>query len=145
MAMPARLSSGKYSVRLQNVRVSQPHFIANQRLPLPSLKSIKSLQVASGYDAADHEIVRRLDAGDLVITSDIPLAADAIDKAAMVLSPRGEVYDVDNIRARLTMRDFMESLRASGVDSGGPPPLSQADRKTFAGHLDRWLQKVGNA
>ncbi len=120
-------------------------FIANQRLPLPSLKSIKSLQVASGYDAADHEIVRRLDAGDLVITSDIPLAADAIDKAAMVLSPRGEVYDVDNIRARLTMRDFMESLRASGVDSGGPPPLSQADRKTFAGHLDRWLQKVGNA
>lgn len=117
-------------------------FIANQPLPLPLLKTIKFLQVASGYDAADNEIVGRLDSGDLVITSDIPLASDAIEKGAMVLSPRGEVYDADNIRARLTMRDFMESLRASGVDSGGPPPLSQADRKTFAGHLDRWLQKV---
>lgn len=117
-------------------------FVANQSLSLPSQKTIKFLQVASGYDAADNEIVRRLDAGDLVITSDIPLASDAIEKGALVLSPRGEVYDADNIRARLTMRDFMESLRASGVDSGGPAPLSQADRKTFADHLDRWLQKV---
>ena len=117
-------------------------FVANQSLSLPSQKTIKFLQVASGYDAADNEIVRRLDAGDLVITSDIPLASDAIEKGAVVLSPRGEVYDADNIRARLTMRDFMESLRASGVDSGGPPPLNQADRKIFAGHLDKWLQKV---
>ncbi|MCP4433070.1 MAG: YaiI/YqxD family protein [Gammaproteobacteria bacterium] len=117
-------------------------FVANQAVPIPRSKCIRSIQVASGYDAADNEIVARLEAGDLVITSDIPLASDAIEKGAMVLSPRGEIYDADNIRARLTMRDFMESLRASGVDSGGPPPLSQADRKTFAGHLDKWLQNV---
>ena len=120
-------------------------FVANQAVPVPRSKWIKSIRVASGYDAADDEIVVRLDAGDLVITSDIPLASDAIEKGAMVISPRGEIYDADNIRARLTMRDFMESLRASGVDSGGPPPLSQADRKTFAGHLDKWLQKVVNS
>ncbi len=118
-------------------------FVANQPLPLPSLKTLRFHQVASGYDAADNEIVRRLSPGDLVITGDIPLASDAIEKGALALSPRGEVYDADNIRARLTMRDFMESLRASGIDSGGPAPLSQADRKTFAGHLDRWLQKAG--
>ena len=117
-------------------------FVANQPLPLPPLKTIKFHQVAAGYDAADNEIVRRLSPGDLVITGDIPLASEAIEKGALALSPRGEVYDADNIRARLTMRDFMESLRASGVDSGGPAPLSQADRKTFADHLDRWLQKV---
>lgn len=117
-------------------------FVANQALAVPRSKWIRSIQVASGYDAADNEIVARLDAGDLVITADIPLASDAIGKGALVISPRGEIYDADNIRARLTMRDFMESMRASGVDSGGPPPLSQADRKTFAGHLDKWLQKV---
>jgi uncharacterized protein YaiI (UPF0178 family) len=104
-------------------------FVANQALPVPRSKWIRSIQVASGYDAADNEIVARLDAGDLVITGDIPLASDAIGKGAMVISPRG---------------DFMESMRASGVDSGGPPPLSQADRKTFAAHLDKWLQKAVN-
>lgn len=119
-------------------------FVANQALPVPRSKWIRSIQVASGYDVADNEIVARLDAGDLVITGDIPLASDAIGKGAMVISPRGEIYDADNIRARLTMRDFMESMRASGVDSGGPPPLGQADRKTFAGHLDKWLQKAVN-
>lgn len=117
-------------------------FVANQALPVPPSKWIKSIQVASGFDAADNEIVRRLDAGDLVITSDIPLASEAIDKAATALSPRGELYTADNIRARLTMRDFMESLRASGIDSGGPPALNQSDRKAFADHLDKWLRSA---
>lgn len=117
-------------------------FVANQALPVPRSKWIRSIQVATGYDAADSEIVARLGAGDLVVTSDIPLASDAIDKGAAVVSPRGEIYNRDNIRARLTMRDFMESMRASGVDAGGPAPLSQADRKNFAGHLDKWLRKA---
>ena len=115
--------------------------VANQYLQTPPSKWIKFIQVASGYDAADNEIVRRLEAGDLVITSDIPLAAEAIEKAAVVLSPRGELYTAENIRQRLTMRDFMESLRASGIDSGGPAAMNHADRKSFADHLDRILQK----
>lgn len=119
-------------------------FVANQALPVPRSRWIRSIQVARGFDAADNEIVARVNAGDLVITADIPLASDVIGKGARVISPRGEVYDADNIRARLTMRDFMESMRASGEDSGGPPPLNQADRKTFAGHLDKWLQTAGN-
>lgn len=117
-------------------------FVANQAIPVPPSKWIKAIRVASGFDAADNEIVRRLDAGDLVITSDIPLASEAIEKGATALSPRGELYTLDNIRARLTMRDFMESLRASGIDSGGPPALKQSDRKAFADHLDRWLRKA---
>ncbi len=117
-------------------------FIANQAVPVPRSKWIKSIRVASGFDVADNEIVARLEEGDLVITGDIPMAADAIEKGAVVLSPRGENYNADNIRERLTMRDFMESLRASGVDSGGPPPLSQADRKAFAGKLDKLLHET---
>jgi uncharacterized protein YaiI (UPF0178 family) len=115
--------------------------VANQYLQTPPSKWIKFIQVASGFDAADNEIVRRLEAGDLVITSDIPLAAEAIEKSAVVLSPRGELYTTENIRQRLTMRDFMESLRASGIDSGGPPAMNHADRKSFADHLDRILRK----
>lgn len=117
-------------------------FVANQAFSVPPSKWIKSIQVASGFDAADNEIVRRLDTGDLVITSDIPLASDAIEKGALVLSPRGESYTADNIRARLTMRDFMESLRASGIDSGGPPALNQSDRKAFADQLDKLLRRA---
>ena len=113
--------------------------VANQFINTPPSPNIKFVQVASGFDVADNEIVKRLDAGDLVITSDIPLAADAIEKGAYALSPRGEMYTVDNIRARLNMRDFMESLRSSGVDTGGPPALSQNDRKSFANHLDKFL------
>ena len=95
----------------------------------------------SGFDVADNEIVKRLDAGDLVITSDIPLAAEVIEKGGKALSPRGEMHTTDNIKARLSMRNFMDTLRSSGVDTGGPPPLSQRDRQTFANHLDRLLAK----
>jgi uncharacterized protein YaiI (UPF0178 family) len=115
--------------------------VANHSIPVPKSRHIKFLQVRSGFDVADNEIVKRLDAGDLVITADIPLAADVIDKGGYALNPRGELYTANNIRARLNMRDFMDTLRASGVDTGGPPALSQGDRKSFANHLDKILTR----
>jgi len=115
--------------------------VANQQIRVPASRHIQSVQVASGFDVADDEIVKRADAGDLVITADIPLASDAIDKGALVLSPRGEMYTSENIKARLNIRDFMDTLRGSGIDTGGPPPLNQNDRKAFADHLDRLLAR----
>jgi uncharacterized protein YaiI (UPF0178 family) len=113
--------------------------VANQPLAIPPSRHIESLLVTSGFDVADNAIVQRVEPGDLVITADIPLAAEVIDKGGRVLSPRGEVHTADNIRARLTMRDFMETMRSSGIHSGGPPALNQRDRKAFADHLDRML------
>ncbi|MEE8301241.1 MAG: YaiI/YqxD family protein [Candidatus Tectomicrobia bacterium] len=115
--------------------------VANQPVHTPPSRYIRMLQVTPGFDVADNEIVKRLSEGDLVITSDIPLAADAIEKGAYALSPRGELYSADSIGARLNMRDFMDTMRASGVVTGGPPALSQSDRKSFANHLDRLLAK----
>ena len=111
--------------------------VANQAVRIPPSRNIKMIQVASGFDVADNEIVKRMSAGDLVITADIPLAAEVIEKAGQALNPRGELYTVDNIKNRLAMRDLMDSLRSSGVDTGGPPPLNQSDRKSFANQLDR--------
>jgi len=113
--------------------------VANQSVRVPSSRHIKMLQVSSGFDVADNEIVKRLSSGDLVITSDIPLAAEVIEKGGHALSPRGELFSKDDIRARLNMRDFLDTMRASGLDTGGPPALSQADRKSFASHLDKFL------
>lgn len=113
--------------------------VANQPVRIPPSRCIRFIQVGSGFDVADNEIVKRLGAGDLVITGDIPLAAEVIEKGAHALNPRGELYSADNIRARLNMRDFMDTLRASGIDTGGPPTLSQSDRKSFADHLDKFL------
>ena len=115
--------------------------VANQRVRIPPSRYIKMLQVTPGFDVADNEIVKRLSEGDLVITSDIPLAADVIEKGGHALSPRGELYSADSIGARLNMRDFIDTMRASGVDTGGPPALSQSDRKSFANHLDTLLAK----
>ena len=115
--------------------------VANQYLRVPPVANISMIQVAQGFDVADNEIVKRVGEGDLVITSDIPLAAEVIDKGAHALSPRGELYSTDNIRARLNMRDFMDTLRSSGVDTGGPPTLNQADRQAFANHLDTFLTR----
>lgn len=115
--------------------------VANQWLRVPQSRFINSIQVAAGFDVADHEIVKRLETSDLVITADIPLAAAAIAKGADALDPRGELFSSDTIRARLTMRDFMDTLRASGIHTGGPNALSQADRKAFADQLDRLLRK----
>ncbi|AMX01309.1 YaiI/YqxD family protein [Microbulbifer thermotolerans] len=113
--------------------------VANQPLRVPPSRFIRSMQVTAGFDVADNEIVKRCAAGDLVITSDIPLASEVIDKGADALNPRGERYTKANIRARLNMRDFMDTMRASGLHTGGPPPLGQQERKAFADQLDRWL------
>jgi uncharacterized protein YaiI (UPF0178 family) len=115
--------------------------VANQPVHTPPSPNIKSIQVVAGFDVADNEIVRRLSAGDLVITSDIPLAAEVIEKGGLALNPRGELYSVENIRARLNMRDFMDSMRASGVHTGGPSVLSLSDRQAFANHLDKYLTR----
>lgn len=113
--------------------------VANRLLYTPPSRYISALQVADGFDVADSEIVRRLKAGDLVITADIPLAAEVIAKGGHALDPRGELYSADTVQAHLTMRDFMETLRASGIDTGGPSALSQRDRQLFAKHLDHYL------
>lgn len=113
--------------------------VANQAVRVPSAPNIRSIQVASGFDVADDEIVQRVEAGDLVVTSDIPLAAEVIAKGAQALSPRGEALDKENVGARLNIRDFMDTMRSSGVQTGGPPALSQRDRQQFANHLDRYL------
>ena len=115
--------------------------VANQPLQVPRSRCIKTLQVPAGFDVADDEIVKRMNAGDLVITSDIPLAAEVIEKGGRALSPRGELYSTENIGERLNMRDFMDTMRASGIDTGGPPALSHSDRKTFANYLDQLLTK----
>lgn len=119
--------------------------VANQPLRTPPAPNIRTLQVASGFDVADNEIARRVAAGDLVITADIPLAAEVIARDGMALNPRGELYSADDIRARLTMRDLMDTLRASGIHTGGPPAISQADRKNFADNLDRLLARAARA
>lgn len=113
--------------------------VANQTLHVPPSPFIRSVQVPDGFDVADNEIVKRLSAGDLVITSDLPLAAEVIEKGGHVLSHRGEWFSAANIRPLLNMRDFMDNLRASGVQTGGPPPMSQSERQAFAAHLDRFL------
>ncbi|MDQ6986787.1 MAG: YaiI/YqxD family protein [Mariprofundaceae bacterium] len=113
--------------------------VANQPLRIPKAANISMVQVAAGFDVADNEIVQRLNVGDLVITSDIPLAAEVLEKGALALSVRGELYALDNIRARLNMRDFMDVLRASGIDTGGSPALNQQHRQAFANQLDRLL------
>lgn len=115
--------------------------VANQWVRVPASPYISFLQVATGFDVADSEIVKRMCAGDLIITSDIPLAAEVIEKGGQALSPRGELYSPQTIRSRLTMRDFMDTLRASGIDTGGPPALNRGDRLAFANHLDRLLTK----
>jgi uncharacterized protein YaiI (UPF0178 family) len=114
-------------------------FIANQFLRIPPSRFLKFIQVASGFDVADNEIVQRLSAGDLVITNDIPLAAEVIEKGGFALNHRGELYTVNNIRECLNIRDFMDTLRSSGIETGGASPLTQSDRQAFANHLDKFL------
>ena len=113
--------------------------VANQPLVIPRVPSLRLLQVTAGFDVADNEIVKRAAPGDLVITADVPLAAEIIAKGGEALNPRGERYSPDTIRGVLTMRDFMDTMRASGHVGGGPPALTQADRNAFASHLDKWL------
>lgn len=116
-------------------------FVANQPVNLPASPWLSSFQVPQGFDQADDEIVRRAQTNDLVITADIPLASEVLTKGAHALTPRGERYTEANIKQRLQMRDFMETMRATGERTGGPPPLSQTDRKAFADQLDRLLTR----
>jgi len=115
--------------------------VANQWLKTPPYPSIRAIQVPKGFDVADNYIVDQAVAGDLVITADIPLAAGAIEKGALALNPRGELYSRENIKQTLDMRNFMETLRNSGVETGGPAAFNQADRQNFANQLDRLLAK----
>ncbi|WP_305821211.1 YaiI/YqxD family protein [Massilia brevitalea] len=119
----------------------QVTLVANQLMRVPGSKFIRALQVPSGADVADAEIVERLAAGDLVVTGDIPLAAQVLEKGGYALNPRGDFYTKDTIAQQLTMRAFMEELRSGGVDTGGPPAFSQADRQNFANALDRHLAR----
>ena len=116
--------------------------VANQPVAVPRIPSVQAVQVERGFDIADNEIVRRCEAGDLVITADIPLAAEVIDKSATALNPRGELYTRENVRQRLNMRDFLDTMRASGVHTGGPPALDQRDRQAFANALDRFIARA---
>ena len=114
--------------------------VANQPLATPRIPTVKSIRVGSGFDVADDHIVKLVEANDLVITADIPLAAEVIEKGGMALNPRGELYTLGNIKARLNMRDFMDTMRSSGLQvGGGPPPLSQKDGMAFANALDRYI------
>lgn len=116
-------------------------FIANHFIKLPPSPWIHTRQVPQGFDVADNEIISELTSGDLVITQDIPLAAEAIEQGADVFNPRGQAFTRENIRQRLAMRNFMEEMRSAGQVTGGPAAFSQQDRKEFADQLDRWLQK----
>jgi uncharacterized protein len=115
--------------------------VANKMLYCPPSKVIRAMQVPAGFDVADNKIAELLENGDLVVTADIPLAAQVIERGGQALNPRGEFYTKDTIQERLTMRNFMDSLRGSGVDTGGPPTFSQSDRQAFANQLDRFLAK----
>lgn len=119
--------------------------VANHAMRIPPSNWIHFQQVEKGFDVADHKIVQQITENDLLITADIPLSAEAIDKGAKVMSPRGEVLTPANIKARLTMRNFMEDLRNSGVETSGPKSLSQADRQSFANELDRLITKLKKA
>jgi len=115
--------------------------VANQLIRTPPSRYISKIQVRAGFDEADRYIAAAIEPGDLVITADIPLASQVINKGGHALNPRGELYTRDNIRQRLGLRNFMEELRSSGVDTGGPPSLSQSDRQAFANELDRFLTR----
>ncbi len=113
--------------------------VANQTIRTPPSRFLRTLRVEAGFDVADNEIVKRVEPGDLVVTADIPLAAEVIEKGGMALNPRGERYTTETIRERLNMRDFMDTMRASGVQTGGPATMNQRDRQQFANELDKWL------
>lgn len=139
-ACPAAIKEILYrAAERTRVRVT---LVANQPLRIPASPYVRCTQVPAGLDVADRRIVEVLEAGDLVVTADIPLAAAAIDNGAHALNPRGELYTTDNIRERLSLRNFMDELRGSGVVTGGPAVLGPRDRQAFANALDSFLAKA---
>ena len=121
---------------------TQVTLVANQYIQTPSSNYINSIQVSQGFDVADSEIVNRCESGDLIVTSDIPLADAVIGKNCLALSPRGELFNRENIKSRLNVRDLMESLRSGGIQTGGPAPLTSSDKRKFGNRLDRWLAEM---
>lgn len=119
--------------------------VANKAISFPASRWIRGIQVGAGADVADQEIVRLLEAGDLVITADIPLAADVIEKGGFALDPRGDFFSEENIRERLSVRNFLDELRSSGVETGGPAAFSAKDKQAFANQLDRFLTSSGGS
>ena len=117
--------------------------VANQSLRTPGLANIQMIQVPGGFDEADKYIVEQVEPGDLVVTADIPLAAAVVERGAQALSPKGELYGKENIREQLDLRNFMDTLRSTGVETGGPAPFCAADRQNFANRLDQWLHTAG--
>lgn len=115
--------------------------VANKPVRVPRSPLFRSVQVPQGFDVADSLIGHEVEAGDLVVTADIPLAAQVIEQGATALGPRGDLYTPENIRERLSMRDFMEELRGSGIQTGGPAPMGARDRHAFAAALDRLLAR----
>ncbi|WDP89177.1 MAG: YaiI/YqxD family protein [Desulfobacter sp.] len=136
-ACPVRIKDLLY--RAANRTKIQVTLVANQNLRIPKSPYVKFLQVASGFDIADNEIIKRMKPGDLVITADIPLASEVIAKGGTALNPRGELYTQDNITSRLYVRDLMENLRSSGMETKGPPPMTPKDCQNFSNSLDRFL------
>lgn len=115
--------------------------VANQTLRIPKSPNISFIKVSAGFDVADNEIVKQMNQGDLVITADIPLAAEVIEEGGIALNPRGELYTRENVKSRLAMRNLMDTLRSGGMDIGGPAAMNKKDIQAFANHLDRWLTK----
>ena len=125
--------------RAANRTKTHTTLVANNFIKVPSSAYIHFMQVPQGFDVADNEIAARIKAGQLLVTADIPLAAEVMEKGAIALNPRGGKYSEDTIGERLNMRDFMDTMRGSGIQTGGPPPLSAADRQMFAAELDKFL------
>jgi uncharacterized protein YaiI (UPF0178 family) len=118
--------------------------VANMTVKVPKSKYIKTIVVKSGFDEADDEIVKNVLEGDMVITSDIPLAAEVLEKGSFALNPRGELYSEDTIKEKLNMRDFMDTLRSGGIETGGPKPINQKNVNAFASQLDKLLTKFAS-
>ena len=127
-----------YAARKRLIEIT---FVANQYLSVPNSPNIRFLKVKPGFDVADNEIARRVAAGDLVVTADIPLAQEILDKGGFALNPRGELYSLETIAAKVTLRDFYDTMRSSGLQTSGPPTITQTDRRQFANELDKILTK----
>jgi len=134
---PVREIICKAAIRTQ----TETRFVANHRVPVTPSPVIRSMQVEPGFDVADNFIAQHCEAGDLVITQDIPLAAEVMEKHAQAINNRGETYNPQTIKQKLQMRDFMETMRSSGIQSGGPAAFSDKDKQAVANSLDRWLAK----
>lgn len=119
-------------------------FVANRQMKIPKNSYIDFLKVQSGLDAADNKIVEQMEPDDLVITADIPLASKVVERGGIGINPRGEIYTAENIRERLSARDFLDTLRASGIETGGPPSLNKRDSQNFANSLDKILTRYIN-